>query len=530
MGVRKVYSEEPNESAFIRFIDGSIQVGASMGGSFGVLLKYKNSVSVYKSTNVDTYEDPINTILIKFIPINNETQEKEFNSEVEIQTDIYDRTKDGLEPLCPAILFSGIFDKRTPLMQSFITKSRKHLISLPQYIGIVAMEFMEYTTMYHLLEKIKGSQMEIAVYMAAAFLLIDLAYKTGYTQGDFHFKNILFKIIPETEEYPYFLVDTDFPPVSFIKRLKPLIIDFGRAKKINVPEMTEMHAAYNFRQILGHICAQGCGNTDYNHILYSPARYGWASGLNKSIVRRKDKDDRNEEEEQKYLEELEHENNNKLQEYLTNLHDLDRDPRLTFFKNASSEDINFHLVNLEEEGVNFLNEHFDGENGIMMYMIAARNKSNDKIAKFKKYIAFKDNGGLKNEAEEFKRVFEAIKPQRIADKPTRELILQIEDLQIEELINGIENLPLKNPIKYINMLITTANELKIRYGRRFPLDTQVKQFIENMIEYLTDLKTKLGATVELSATVGGRRSRKRTSQRRKRTRLKRRKPKPLFPY
>jgi hypothetical protein len=286
-----VNSKEAVEDAFHRFIVGSIVVGSPMRGASGFLLRYQNKVdSVYKSSDVDTYGDPVHTILVKFVSISSNLEQKEFDSELVIQKNIYDRTKDGLEPLCPAIVFSGIFGENHPIITQDLKLNVKKLpVSVrgrPLKIGVIAMEFMEYTSMHQLLKSPSYGMTNFReeVFAAAAFLLIELAEKTGYTQGDFHFNNIFFKVIPEDAEYPYFLTDEDIIPdinLQYIRRLKPIIIDFGMATKINARlyHISQMYNECNFRLLLGSICAQGCRNKYSNIILARPEKYGWASGL-----------------------------------------------------------------------------------------------------------------------------------------------------------------------------------------------------------------------------------------------------------
>jgi len=292
-----------------------------------------------------------------------------------------------------------------------------------------------------------------------------------------------------------------------IKKLKPLFIDFGRAKRIEI-DITTMYDSYNFRQLLGSICAQGCANTEYNDILHYPDIYGWASGLSKSIVViAKEGEKRGS---------VIHKNNQNVERYLLALAPPIHS-ELEFFGNSiiSHRNSKFTDVNINVDDRKWLDKHFDGEQGLMHLMILTRNKSNEKIMKFKEYISFKEGGWFKRKAEEFQEMFYAIKPHTITEKSIRQIISQREDLQIEDLIVGIENLPSKNPIEYINSLITNATTVQSRYRIRFPLDTQVNEFINNMTEYLREVKTQLGATV-------GGKGKTRRSQTRKRI-LKKRK-------
>jgi hypothetical protein len=353
------------EDAFNSFISNSTIIGRPIFGTEGILLRYKSNDILYKSIDVTTYDNPVDTILVKFIPIEGEKDNEKFNSEVFIQNDIYDTTKDGLEPLCPAVLFSKIYDKNDLFIKNSLKFEYNEFTSFSftsfPFIGIIAMEFVDYQEMVVLLERYPG--FSIAAFIAAAFLLIELAYKTSYTQGDFHFRNIFFKVLPENPKYPFFLINSDsiilsheMRPLRLIERLKPLIIDFGKAKKIK--PVTEMYNEYKFREILGSICAEGCFGK-YNNILSYPDKYGWASGSNKPIYSGNVKE---------------------YEEYEEKVKNFPNE--LVFFKNAPGVKRYFDL-NLNDEIIENLNQNLDGENGFMNLLITARNKSRDKIDRFK---------------------------------------------------------------------------------------------------------------------------------------------------
>ena len=139
--------------------------------------------------------------------------------------------------------------------------------------------------------------------------------------------------------------------------LKPLFIDFGKAKKID--PIIEMYDKYKFREILGSICAQGCFGK-YNDIMAYPDKYGWASGSDERIFSSFEK--------------------KKLVDYEKKVKNSPNE--LVFFKNAPGVKRYFDL-NLSDETIQNLNQNIDGENGFMNLLIMARNKSRDKINEFK---------------------------------------------------------------------------------------------------------------------------------------------------
>ena len=381
-GITQVNSEEAVEDAFHRFIVGSRVVGLPMRGASGFLLRYENKVdSVYKSSDVDTYGDPVHTILVKFVAILSTSQKKEFVSEIDIQKNIYNRTKGGLEPLCPAIVFSGIFNKTHPIITQDLKLVVKELtadVAALKNIGVIAMEFMEYKSMQQLLKSPPSDMprlFNVAIFAAAAFLLIELAEKTGYTQGDFHFDNIFFKVIPENAEYPYFLTDAN-DYLKIARRLKPIIIDFGRAIKIDttIYPISQLYSEYKFRNLLGCICAQGCSNIYYNYILKFPDYYGWASGLQVDILVGDGAGLNEERMNTSELGELFAANLLKTDAYIKK---LDNNPNdLIFFKNGYGPFVDCNMITVKTADLNI---RLDGENGVMSEMIRARNNSNIKI-------------------------------------------------------------------------------------------------------------------------------------------------------
>ena len=92
-------------------------------------------VSKYKNVDYAGYNTPVTNMLIKVgvvsyksnIPdhISREliypTEESEFVKEVNIQTDIFLKTMNYLQPLCPAIVYSNTFDD-PKLLQLLISK------------------------------------------------------------------------------------------------------------------------------------------------------------------------------------------------------------------------------------------------------------------------------------------------------------------------------------------------------------------------------------------------------------------------
>jgi len=398
-GLSQQYEESP-EQAFLRFIGSSTPTGRPMTGASGYLVRYSGPDNVYKSIDIDTYSEPVTTIIIKLVFISDNISEKqrkrgikdyiqigskelamcpisEFEEEVMIQTDVHESTLTGNEPLCPTILFSKIYENRDNIIEILTLLKLDKLLnpvisSLAagelKKVGVIAMEFADdYDTMHSYL--VNYPHLAPAFYMIAAFLLIELAHKTGYTQGDFHVGNIFFKTLPSKTPFPYFKYDDNYfesldtrivghsigknikKCLTHIRRFKPLIIDFGRAKKLIMTGMYDINKLYrehNYRQVLGFICAQGC-NQPTNTILRYPDFYQWASGYTKIIDSVNDKTAFS-----RYLNMIE---NNKL----------------VFFYPPD------HFGEIMDQFISFLNSNFDGTNRIMHKIIKSRIESEKDI-------------------------------------------------------------------------------------------------------------------------------------------------------
>ena len=208
-------------------------------------------VSKYKNVDYAGYNTPVTNMLIKVgvvsyksnIPdhISREliypTEESEFIKEVNIQTDIFLKTMNYLQPLCPAIVYSNTFDDPT-LLQLLISKldvPNDKLNSILQFATkytIIAMELLSgYTTLYSLRKKT-----DYSVYQSMViYILIELALKTGYSQADFHEGNIM--INPGDDHY--------FTGIQG----SIMIIDFGLSRKIPPDVLEQIKSTYQDKSI-----------------------------------------------------------------------------------------------------------------------------------------------------------------------------------------------------------------------------------------------------------------------------------------
>lgn len=261
-----------SDSAFIYFITYSI-VSFLSKGSFGMVIKctlqsgvvspYENLRTIYKGKEV-------RTLIIKFSPLHyNEQFEivpididipiysvpiKSFENEITTQIDIFNKTIDHLDPICPSIVYSKYLDRKLDkkhphhkhmmgLLMLIISKKDKIINEFlsPLYVnmkksknytfGLIGMEMMDdYVTLH----KIKNKD---AYECIARLRLIELAIKTGYTHNDYHHGNIL--VNPNASGY-------------YGKKLgHVLLIDFGYTKKIPNELLETIKELYNKNDFYG---------------------------------------------------------------------------------------------------------------------------------------------------------------------------------------------------------------------------------------------------------------------------------------
>jgi hypothetical protein len=171
-------------------------------------------------------------------------EEETFKKEINIQTDIFLKTISYLNPLCPAPIYASI-KKDKANARDFISKFKipagtnvttvrilDGIIanidsgSIP-YLGILGMEIADgYDTFYDFYSNYLHRP-RIRIYENMIRLKnLELALKTGYSQGDFHTGNML--INPSVTGY-YALIPGN-----------ALIIDFGYANKIPAEKLQEI--------------------------------------------------------------------------------------------------------------------------------------------------------------------------------------------------------------------------------------------------------------------------------------------------
>lgn len=241
-------------------------------GTFGmtyILTLNPGVESKYLSLDASTYGQPVRQLLLKTIFVyplkvtlnvelkNGRREDKstntsnEFYEEVNIQTDVYLKTMQYLEPLCPAIVYANIVHSRIDPLFNVVNKivstaltndSKRKIDTYPGMgFGLIGMELMSSAdTLCRFIATKKWYESYIA---KAYHTLIEFVIQTGYTHGDFHCGN--------------FLLNNVITNYFWGKRGKVTIIDFGFAEKLSQKNYAKIKKLYNeqkYTDILLMLC------------------------------------------------------------------------------------------------------------------------------------------------------------------------------------------------------------------------------------------------------------------------------------
>jgi hypothetical protein len=306
------------EEAIIFFIENCAEVTwlkSTSNSASGVIFEctLKDGVeSPYEMIRSTNFKSPVKKILIKIVGIRSEVRgeyddnvwtvpfktvspplavknlekEETFTTEINVQTDIFLKTISYLNPLCPAPIYASIKkDKanaiefmsklKIPDKYGFFSNATNRLItviiekitsgSIP-YLGVLGMEIADdYKTFYDLYHNGITSDADIRIYENMIRLkIIDLALKTGYSQGDFHTGNML--VNPSVTGY--------YNGISG----NALIIDFGYANKIpseKLQEIKHLVSENKFAEALKIF--NTLVRSDNLPLSENPEVYGWVS-------------------------------------------------------------------------------------------------------------------------------------------------------------------------------------------------------------------------------------------------------------
>ena len=273
-----ILADKNLDKSFYDFLGGSrlkLFSSGSNGVTFEATFTDKENLNAYVHSNYRNYGKPVKTLLVKLVLLNDKlpkielrkyinntitletTKVNNFVSEVNIQSDIFMKSNDVLQPLCPSIVFAKSFygknDKQittliTSMYNSGKNKETKNVLSdiMSHYeisnihgIGIIGMEFIKSRTLHELHT---SSNFDLYREMAM-FCILRLALETEYHHADYHMNNIM--------------ISTDDPSYFYGTVGSPLLIDFGYTRKIPKEIMNQMNIevnAGNYTGALDLIC------------------------------------------------------------------------------------------------------------------------------------------------------------------------------------------------------------------------------------------------------------------------------------
>lgn len=275
---------EESEEIFRNFINNS-NIKLLTNGTSGIILvaDLQNEITknYLKISPDENFGKPVKNIIIKLSIIChkdvafklseekdlNSITNEEFQNEINIQTDIYLKTIQYLQPLCPGIVYANITNNYD-LLTILVRNSNNNMIlanlenflkrnsSLNLKLGIIGMEMLSSSVPLIYFKNQQGAM------SLARYIVLKLALETGYNHNDFHYGNIL---IGDSENYFYNI------------RKRPFIIDFGRTTKINPDIMSNIKNEVNkkdYIKALKLLCHYNTGN-EYTQDPEYNRHYGW---------------------------------------------------------------------------------------------------------------------------------------------------------------------------------------------------------------------------------------------------------------
>lgn len=288
---------EKSEEIFEKYLANSSFKTIS-NGTYGIVslcsLKTPlNTDDYYKSMEPGAlYGTPVNTLLLKFCFVSDDTFEvnvpmktgvnqpdknipllsvypNDFTDEINTQIDISLKTMEYLQPLCPSIVYAGKwlpswsqYLNNIPYLNGMANMLIKHKSKIPNaFIGVIGMEFIQNSTT---LWNIKYPNVQITENICR-YALLKLALDTGYNHGDFHKGNLMIR-----EDTKYFN--------SSSYKYRPIIIDFGRTKKIPIDSLNKIKKFISdkmYSNALSELCSIRNTNEFISDVAYSNVHYGW---------------------------------------------------------------------------------------------------------------------------------------------------------------------------------------------------------------------------------------------------------------
>jgi len=254
--LKKPYTDS---TAFDFFMKNSNIVLLTDESSFGIILTaslYPGIESPYGTFSVNTtpsdFNEPVKHLLVKLVALGKNIDyesgfskpidtEENFKREINIQTDIFFKTMNYLDPLCPAPVFSQVFKSTDSFdflnnlpIKDLVTEYKVNKIKnaltnrVIPWLGVLGMELADnYLTLSKFINiSLKANSPDkisqcLDVIQLAKLQFLKLAIQTGYSQNDFHLGNALYN------------------------NEKILIIDFGFATKIEEDALNKIKELYN---------------------------------------------------------------------------------------------------------------------------------------------------------------------------------------------------------------------------------------------------------------------------------------------
>jgi len=257
--------------------------------------------SPYAYINSDTYGEPVSQLLFKIAFIDDALAGRQFSlnstnaqysinkvdafkDEVNIQTNIFLKSMQFLQPICPAPIFADVIENRVIILTVLnslisngdndktikILEEIKIIMTHPTTIikfGIIGMEYMDTCiTMSDCVKSSAITETNKKLYInMCLYLLLRLALETEYSQGDYHFSNILINLNQD----------------DYFHGLKggPLIIDFGLSRKIPPNILKNIKTKCVAKDYTGALKEMCLVNRSDDLIMANYVSfYGWACG------------------------------------------------------------------------------------------------------------------------------------------------------------------------------------------------------------------------------------------------------------
>ena len=217
----------------------------------------------------------------------NSVKGSDFQNEINIQTDIFFKTLQYLEPLVPGIVYADILQNSEDIKDILelltqngereIEESLQNLLNFFKFtpnvgLGIIAMELVSPAkTLFRIVEELKQTNRisrSDMVKNIARYGILQLALQTEYSQNDFHRSNIMM-----LDDLNYFN--------STLYPYRPIIIDFGRAVKIPPTIMEIIRNLVkegNYIGALQYLCDKSFSHEMISDIINADSHYGWVCG------------------------------------------------------------------------------------------------------------------------------------------------------------------------------------------------------------------------------------------------------------